>query len=50
MNCWRSSAGRKTCFGLESLATHHVPLSLAPDMYAVFQRKDDNCLKVVMRP
>jgi threonine dehydrogenase-like Zn-dependent dehydrogenase len=36
--------------GLESLATHHVPLSQAPDMYAVFQRKDDNCLKVVMTP
>jgi threonine dehydrogenase-like Zn-dependent dehydrogenase len=36
--------------GLESLATHRVALSQAPEMYKTFQRKDDNCLKVVMTP
>ena len=36
--------------GLESLATHHVPLDQAPEMYGTFQRKDDGCLKVVLTP
>jgi threonine dehydrogenase-like Zn-dependent dehydrogenase len=36
--------------GLESLATHRVALTQAPQMYETFQRKDDNCLKVVMTP
>jgi threonine dehydrogenase-like Zn-dependent dehydrogenase len=37
-------------FGLESLATHHVPLEQAPEMYSVFQKKQDNCFKVVLQP
>ncbi len=36
--------------GLETLATHHVPLDQAPEMYSTFQRKDDGCLKVVLTP
>ncbi len=36
--------------GLETLATHRVPLEQAPEMYRVFQQKEDNCLKVVLRP
>lgn len=36
--------------GLETLATHRVGLDEAPEMYKVFQRKDDNCLKVVLTP
>jgi threonine dehydrogenase-like Zn-dependent dehydrogenase len=36
--------------GLESLATHRVPLTSAPQMYRTFQRKDDRCLKVVLTP
>ena len=36
--------------GLESLATHRVSLTEAPQMYGTFQRKDDGCLKVVMTP
>jgi threonine dehydrogenase-like Zn-dependent dehydrogenase len=36
--------------GLEGLATHHVPLDQAPEMYGTFQRKDDGCLKVVLTP
>ena len=36
--------------GLETLATHHVPLEQAPEMYATFQQKQDGCLKVVLIP
>jgi threonine dehydrogenase-like Zn-dependent dehydrogenase len=36
--------------GLEKLATHRVPLDEAPEMYRVFQQKEDNCLKVVLKP
>lgn len=36
--------------GLEDLATHRVSLEEAPRMYEVFQKKQDNCLKVVMTP
>lgn len=36
--------------GLESLATHCVPLEQAPDMYRTFRDKADGCLKVVLHP
>ncbi|WP_374928311.1 zinc-dependent alcohol dehydrogenase [Kytococcus sedentarius] len=36
--------------GLEDLATHRVSLEEAPKMYEVFQKKQDNCLKVVLKP
>jgi threonine dehydrogenase-like Zn-dependent dehydrogenase len=36
--------------GTEEFATHHVPLSEAPDAYAMFQAKRDGAVKVVMRP
>jgi threonine dehydrogenase-like Zn-dependent dehydrogenase len=36
--------------GLESLATHRVPLDQAAEMYSVFQKKQDDCLKVVLKP
>jgi threonine dehydrogenase-like Zn-dependent dehydrogenase len=36
--------------GLETLATHRVALTEAPQMYQTFQRKEDNCLKVVLTP
>ena len=36
--------------GLESLATHRVPLEEAPEMYRTFQTKADGCLKVVLTP
>ena len=36
--------------GLETLATHRVPLEQAPEMYDTFQKKADNCLKVVLKP
>jgi threonine dehydrogenase-like Zn-dependent dehydrogenase len=36
--------------GLESLATHRVNLDQAPEMYSVFQKKQDECMKVVLTP
>ncbi|WP_040156327.1 zinc-dependent alcohol dehydrogenase [Mobilicoccus massiliensis] len=37
-------------FGLETLATHRVPLEDAPSAYAMFQKKLDGCMKVVLQP
>ncbi|SDH99762.1 alcohol dehydrogenase catalytic domain-containing protein [Agrococcus jejuensis] len=36
--------------GLESLATHRLPLDDAPGAYRTFQRKEDGCIKVVLKP
>jgi threonine dehydrogenase-like Zn-dependent dehydrogenase len=36
--------------GLESLATHHVPLTDAPAAYEMFRSKQDGCIKVVLDP
>ena len=36
--------------GLEGLATHRAALDDAPDLYRVFQEKQDECLKVVLTP
>jgi len=37
-------------FGLESLATHRVSLEEAPAAYEMFQKKQDGCIKVVLKP
>jgi threonine dehydrogenase-like Zn-dependent dehydrogenase len=36
--------------GVESFATHKVPLEDAPQAYATFQRKQDGAIKMVFRP
>ncbi|GAB2464383.1 alcohol dehydrogenase catalytic domain-containing protein [Conyzicola lurida] len=36
--------------GLTDLVTHRVPLDEAPEMYEIFQKKHDGCIKVVMTP
>jgi threonine dehydrogenase-like Zn-dependent dehydrogenase len=36
--------------GTEDLATHVVPLEEAPHAYEMFQKKDDGCIKVVLKP
>jgi threonine dehydrogenase-like Zn-dependent dehydrogenase len=36
--------------GLESFATHHMPLSEAPHGYEIFQKKEDNAVKVLLNP
>ncbi len=36
--------------GTEDLATHVLPLEDAPQGYEIFQRKEDNCVKVLLTP
>jgi threonine dehydrogenase-like Zn-dependent dehydrogenase len=36
--------------GVLDLATHQVPLDRAPEMYERFQKKEDGCIKVVLKP
>jgi threonine dehydrogenase-like Zn-dependent dehydrogenase len=36
--------------GLEDFATHRVPLEEAPAAYEMFQKKQDGCFKVVLKP
>jgi threonine dehydrogenase-like Zn-dependent dehydrogenase len=37
-------------FALADLVTHTEPLENAPTMYEVFQKKEDGCIKVVLKP
>jgi threonine dehydrogenase-like Zn-dependent dehydrogenase len=36
--------------GVESFATHRLPLDEAPAAYKMFQAKQDGCVKVVLKP
>ena len=36
--------------GVDSFASHHLPLEAAPEAYASFQRKDDGYFKIVLQP
>ncbi|WP_144874482.1 zinc-dependent alcohol dehydrogenase [Microbacterium sp. 1.5R] len=36
--------------GVMDLTTHSAPLDDAPELYETFQRKEDGCIKVVLRP
>ncbi|MEE1754748.1 zinc-dependent alcohol dehydrogenase [Streptomyces sp. SP18CS02] len=36
--------------GVDDFATHHLPLTDAPQAYEMFQQKTDGAVKVVMRP
>ena len=36
--------------GTADMATHVLPLDEAPGAYAMFQKKEDGCIKVVLRP
>lgn len=36
--------------GTEDFVTHRVPLDKAPEMYEIFQKKEDGCIKVVLDP
>ena len=36
--------------GVDGFATHHVPLSEAPEAYKMFQQKKDGAVKVVFQP
>lgn len=36
--------------GVMDLKTHEVPLTEAPNAYKIFQKKQDGCIKVVLKP
>ncbi|HYF26174.1 MAG TPA: zinc-dependent alcohol dehydrogenase [Baekduia sp.] len=36
--------------GVDTFATHHVPLAEAPEAYEMFQKKEDGAFKVVFKP
>ncbi|WP_026536292.1 zinc-dependent alcohol dehydrogenase [Arthrobacter sp. H14] len=36
--------------GVMDLATHQVPLEQAPQYYEKFQKKEDGCIKVILKP
>ena len=36
--------------GVESFATHRVPLDEAPRAYEIFQKKEDNAFKILLQP
>ncbi|WP_329174441.1 zinc-dependent alcohol dehydrogenase [Streptomyces sp. NBC_01477] len=36
--------------GVDTFATHHLPLDRAPDAYAMFQKKEDGAIKVLFQP
>ena len=36
--------------GVDSFATHHLPLSEAPQAYETFQKKEDGAFKIVFQP
>jgi threonine dehydrogenase-like Zn-dependent dehydrogenase len=42
--------GEDDPLGVESFATHHVPLEDAPKAYEMFQKKQDAAFKILLRP
>ena len=36
--------------GVDTFATHHVPLAEAPEAYETFQKKEDGAVKIVFNP
>ncbi|MGC4154844.1 MAG: hypothetical protein QM628_17470 [Propionicimonas sp.] len=37
-------------FGVDSLASHHLPLSQGPEAHRMFHEKRDGCVKAVLEP
>ena len=35
---------------LDDIITHRLPLAQAPHAYEIFNKKEDNCVKVVLKP
>ncbi|MEA2266922.1 MAG: hypothetical protein QOE27_2505 [Solirubrobacteraceae bacterium] len=42
--------GDEDPLGVESFATHHVPLDEAPHAYEIFQKKEDGAFKILLTP
>jgi threonine dehydrogenase-like Zn-dependent dehydrogenase len=36
--------------GVDGFATHRVPLEEAPHAYEIFQKKEDNAFKILLKP
>jgi threonine dehydrogenase-like Zn-dependent dehydrogenase len=36
--------------GVDDLTTHRIPLEEAPHGYEIFKKKEDGCIKVVLKP
>jgi threonine dehydrogenase-like Zn-dependent dehydrogenase len=36
--------------GVDDFATHHLPLADAPHAYEIFQKKEDNAFKILLKP
>jgi threonine dehydrogenase-like Zn-dependent dehydrogenase len=36
--------------GVDSFATHHLPLDRAPEAYGMFQKKRDGAVKILLNP
>jgi threonine dehydrogenase-like Zn-dependent dehydrogenase len=36
--------------GVDDLVTHRMPLEGAPHGYDIFKKKEDGCIKVVLKP
>jgi threonine dehydrogenase-like Zn-dependent dehydrogenase len=36
--------------GVDSFATHTLPLDEAPDAYEIFQKKEDGAVKIILNP
>ncbi len=42
--------GEEDPLGVESFATHHIPLEEAPHGYEIFQKKQDDAFKILLKP
>ncbi len=43
-------SGEEDPLGVDSYATHHLPLEQAPHGYEIFQKKEDGAFKVLLKP
>ena len=43
-------SGTADPLGVDAFATHHMPLEQAPDAYEIFQKKEDNAFKILLKP
>jgi len=42
--------GEDDPLGVDTFATHHIPLDQAPHGYEIFQKKQDGAFKIVLKP
>jgi threonine dehydrogenase-like Zn-dependent dehydrogenase len=41
---------KENLFDVENFPTHRLPLDEAPNAYDIFQKKQDNAFKIVLKP